>query len=123
MEATRFEHNPMPAQTRFAFLTATSAFAVFLHRRARHRAVRAEHAAIACKRFQRLAAALADIKELAGFGWHLLDGSMVASRAGECGLELHRWLAGTIFKERGGSSCPVRPALACLIPARSVKPR
>jgi hypothetical protein len=103
MEATRFEHNPMPAQTRFAFLTATSAFAVFLHWRARYRAVRAEYAAIACERFQRLAAAPADIEELAGVGWHLLDGLMVASRAGECGVELHRWLAGTIFKESGGT--------------------
>jgi hypothetical protein len=93
----------MPAQTRFACLTATGAFAVFLHRRTRHRAVRAEYAAIASERLQRLATALADIEELAGIGRHLLDGSVVASRAGECGLELHRRLAGTIFKESGGT--------------------
>jgi hypothetical protein len=99
MEASRFEHNPMPAQTRFAFSTATIAFAVFLHWRARYRAVRAEYAAIAGERFQRLAAALADVEELAGVGRQLLDGLMVASRAGECGLELHRWLARTIFKK------------------------
>jgi hypothetical protein len=91
------------AQTRFAFLTAIGAFAAFLDWRTWHGAVRAEHATIACERFQRLAAALADIKELAGVGSHLLDSLMVASRAGECGVELHRCLAGTIFKERDGN--------------------
>jgi hypothetical protein len=87
------------SKTRFAFLSATGAFTAFLHWRTRHRAVRAEDAAIACERLQCLAAALADVEELAGVGWHLLDGSMVALRAGECGLELHRWLAGTVLKK------------------------
>jgi hypothetical protein len=92
METSRFEHDPPGAKTRFACLTATRAFAVFLDRRTRHRAVRAEYAAIAGKRLQPLAAALADVEELAGVRWHLLKGSMVALRAGEYGLELHRRL-------------------------------
>jgi hypothetical protein len=59
-------------------LVATTALAVFLDRRARHRAVRTEHAAIARQRFELLVATLADVEELAGVNRHLLDGLIVA---------------------------------------------
>jgi hypothetical protein len=103
--ATRFASG---TRRRFALLAATCAFAAFLDWRTRHRSVGAEHAAIACERLQLLAASLADVEELAGVRWHLLNGSMAALRAGEGGLELHRRLARTIStKRRFIISCPV----------------
>ena len=52
-----------------------------LPRRTRNRAIRAKHAAIACKGLKSLAAAFAVIKELAGVGRHGLNGPMAAFRA------------------------------------------
>ena len=62
---------------------------VGLDRRARHRAVRAEHAAIARERLEPFATALAVIEELAGIGRHRLDSPIAAFGACECGLKLH----------------------------------
>jgi hypothetical protein len=64
-------------------LTAAGAFAVFLNRRTRYGAVRAEHAAIARQRFELPAATVTDIEELAGVRRHLLNGLMVALRASQ----------------------------------------
>ena len=62
---------------------------VGLDRRARHRAVRAEHAAIARERLEPFATALAVIEELARIGRHRLDSLIAAFGASECGLKLH----------------------------------
>ena len=62
---------------------------VALYRRARHRAVRAEHAAIAREGLEPFATALAVIEELAGIGRHRLDSLIAAFGASECGLKLH----------------------------------
>ena len=51
---------------------------VALYRRARHRAIRAEHTAIAREWLKSLTAALAVIEELAGIGRHCLD-SLIAA--------------------------------------------
>ena len=75
-------------------LTATTALAVFLDRRTRHRAIRTEHATIARERFELLVATFADVEELARVNRHLLDGLMVALRTGQRGLQLHQRAAG-----------------------------
>ena len=62
---------------------------VALYRRARHRAVRAEHVAIAREGLEPLATALAVIEELTGIGRHRLDSLMAAFGARERGLKLH----------------------------------
>ena len=62
---------------------------VGLYRRARHRSVRAEHAAIAGKGLEPFAAPFAVVEELAGIGRHRLDGLMAAFRASQDGLKLH----------------------------------
>jgi len=60
-----------------------------LDRRARHRAVGAEHAAIAREGLEPFTAALAVIEELAGIGRHCLDDLMATLRASQGGLKLH----------------------------------
>jgi hypothetical protein len=82
-------------------LAATGAFAAFLNGRTRHGAVLAEHAAIACQRFQLLAAALAYIEELTGVRRHVLNGLMLAFRTGQDGFKLHRRPEGDLIS--GGS--------------------
>jgi hypothetical protein len=62
---------------------------VGLYRRARHRSVRAKHAAIAREGLEPFAAPFAVIEELAGIGRHRLDGLMAAFRASQDGLKLH----------------------------------
>jgi hypothetical protein len=62
---------------------------ILLNRRARHRAIRAEHAAIARKGFKPLAAALAVVEELAGVGRHRFGRLIAAPRAGDCGVSDH----------------------------------
>src|SRR5882757_8161443 len=62
---------------------------VALYGRARHRAVRAEYAAIAREGLEPFVAALAVIEELAGIGRHRLDSLIAAFGASECGLKLH----------------------------------
>jgi hypothetical protein len=62
---------------------------VALYRGARHRAVGAEHAAIAREGLEPFATALAVIEELAGIGRHRLDSLIAAFGASECGLKLH----------------------------------
>src|SRR6266849_7916958 len=70
-------------------LLAHAATQVALYGRTRHRAVRAEHAAIACEGLEPFATALAVIEELAGIGRHRLDDLMAALRASQGGLKLH----------------------------------
>ena len=67
----------------------TLAFAAFLNRRTGHRAIGAEHAAIAGQRLELLSATSADIKELAGIGRHWLGRLKPALRAGQNGFQLH----------------------------------
>src|ERR1700686_4674311 len=62
---------------------------IALYRRARHGAVRAEHAAIAREGLEPFATALAVIEELAGIGRHRLDSLIAAFWASERGLKLH----------------------------------
>jgi hypothetical protein len=62
---------------------------VALYRRARHRSVRAKHAAIAREGLEPFAAPFAVIEELAGIGRHRLDSLMAAFRASQGGLKLH----------------------------------
>jgi hypothetical protein len=62
---------------------------VGLYRRARHRSVRAKHAAIAGKGFEPFAAPFAVVEELAGISRHRLDGLMPAFRASQGRLKLH----------------------------------
>jgi hypothetical protein len=62
---------------------------VGLYRRARHRSVRAKHAAIAGKGFEPFAAPFAVVEELACISRHRLDGLMAAFRASQDGLKLH----------------------------------
>jgi hypothetical protein len=62
---------------------------VALYRRARHRSVRAKHAAIAREGLEPFAAPFAVIEELAGIGRHRLDSLMGAFRASQGGLKLH----------------------------------
>ena len=64
-------------------LATANAFAVLLDGRARHGAIGAEHAAVTRLRFQPSAAAVAAVEELAGIGWHGLEGSVAAGRTGE----------------------------------------
>src|SRR5712692_10881369 len=70
-------------------LLAHAATQVALYGRTRHRAVRAEHAAIACEGLEPFATALAIIEELAGIGRHRLDDLIAAFRASQGGLKLH----------------------------------
>src|SRR5712692_11358857 len=70
-------------------LLAHAATQVALYGRTRHRAVRAEHAAIARAGLEPFATALAVIEELAGIGRHRLDSLIAAFGASECGLKLH----------------------------------
>src|SRR5216684_1023502 len=70
-------------------LLAHAATQVALYGRTRHRAVRAEHAAIACEGLEPFATALAVIEELAGIGRHRFDSLIAAFGASECGLKLH----------------------------------
>ncbi len=74
------------------------ALAVLLHRRARDRAIRAEHAAVASERLKPGPAALAVVEELAGVGRHGLGGLVLAGRTGQSRLKLH-W---AIIGERAG---------------------
>lgn len=53
---------------------------------ARHRAVRAENAAIAGLRFEPLAAVFAIVEELAGIRRHVLSRLMAALGASDCGV-------------------------------------
>ena len=62
---------------------------VALYRRARHRSVRAKHAAIARKGLEPLAASFAVIEKLAGISRHRLDGLMAAFRTRQGALKLH----------------------------------
>jgi len=62
---------------------------VALYRRARHRSVRAKHAAIAGKGLEPFAARFAVVEELAGISRRRLDGLMAAFRASQDGLKLH----------------------------------
>ena len=62
---------------------------VALYRRARHRSVRAKHAAIAREGLEPFAAPFAVIEELAGIGRHRLDSLMAAFRASQVRLKLH----------------------------------
>src|SRR6266851_7945476 len=62
---------------------------VALYRRARHRSVRAKHAAIAREGLEPLAAPFAVIEELAGISRHHLDSLMGAFGASQGGLKLH----------------------------------
>jgi len=62
---------------------------VALYRRARHRPVRAKHAAIAREGLEPFAAPFAVIEELAGIGRHRLDSLMAAFRASQVRLKLH----------------------------------
>jgi hypothetical protein len=66
-----------------------SAATACLHRRARYRAVGAEHAAVALERLQPHPAAFAVVEELAGIGRHRLDRLMAAFRACELRLQVH----------------------------------
>jgi hypothetical protein len=61
-----------------AALTAARALAVFLDRRARHSAVRAEYATIAAERLNASSAVFAVVEELAGVRGHGLGGSVAA---------------------------------------------
>jgi hypothetical protein len=60
-----------------------------LHRRTRHRTVRAEHAAIAFQWLEAFAAGLAVIEELAGIGGHCLGSLMATLRAGDRSVHNH----------------------------------
>jgi hypothetical protein len=62
---------------------------VGLYRRARHRSVRAKHAAIAGKGLEPFAAPFAVVEELAGIGRHRLAGLMGAFRASQDGMKPH----------------------------------
>jgi hypothetical protein len=64
---------------------------VGLHWRARHGAVRTEHAAVARARLQPFATSFAVIKELARFRWHAFRGAMSAPRTGQCRFRNHVW--------------------------------
>jgi hypothetical protein len=79
----------------------TLAFAAFLNRRAGHRAIGAEHAAIAWQRLELLSATSADIKELAGIGRHWLGRLKAALRAGQNGFQLHRFFRDSSFDQVG----------------------
>src|SRR5262245_16607737 len=61
-----------------------------LHRRARHRAVGAEHAAVARQWLERRAATLADMRKPARVGRHLFDRSVPAVGTGQRRRGLHR---------------------------------
>ena len=71
---------------KFGKLKATT---VTLYRRARDRAVRAEHATVARKRLQALAATFAVVEELAGISRHRFNGPMAAFGTSQCGFSLH----------------------------------
>src|SRR5262245_58007714 len=62
----------------------------FLHRWARHRAVRAEHAAVSLRGLEQGAAASALMEVPAGVGRHGLGAPMPALRAGQGRLQLDR---------------------------------
>ncbi len=64
---------------------------VGLHWRARHGAVRTEHAAVARAWLQPFATSFAVIKELARFRWHGFRGAMSAPRTGQCRFRNHVW--------------------------------
>jgi hypothetical protein len=70
-------------------LATARALAVLLDRRARHRTVRAEHAAIASKGLKPGATALAVIKELAGVCRHGFDSLVLTGRTGQGRFQLH----------------------------------
>jgi hypothetical protein len=63
--------------------TLLAALSVLLDRRARHRAVRTEHATVVCERLEPRSAALAVIEKLASVGWHRLGRLMTAIRTGD----------------------------------------
>ncbi len=78
----------MAAAALFGLSTPLSAAArLLLHRRARHVAVRAEHAAVTRFRPKQIAATCAVIKELAGIGRHGLGDLMTAMRTGQRALQ------------------------------------
>ena len=70
-------------------LSAAHAFTIRLDRWALHRTVGTEHAAIARQRFQLLAAAFADVEELARIRRHFLGGLKAAPWAGQGRFQLH----------------------------------
>jgi hypothetical protein len=73
---------------RSAAAAAVAAASTFnLDRRARHRSIRAEHAAVAGLWAQKVSAALAFIKEPAGVRRHLLDLMVTTMRAGNLGMK------------------------------------
>jgi hypothetical protein len=75
--------------------------------RARHRSVRAKHAAIAGKGLEPFAAPFAVIEELACISRHRLDGLMAAFRASQDGLKLHIGSCFALGKDDGAESCSV----------------
>lgn len=80
------EERPAPARTSIVLPAAPPS----LHRRARHRAVRAKHAAVARFRPQPLAAARANVEKPARIGRHRFRGPVSALRTGDRRLQHHR---------------------------------
>jgi hypothetical protein len=68
---------------------------------ARHRTVRAKHAAVARLRLEAFAAALTVIEELAGVRWRLLSRAMPAFETGDGRFYLHQRQARTILSNGG----------------------
>ena len=66
-----------------------AAAAIALDRRTRNRAIGAEYATIASEGLKPHPAAFAVIEELAGVGWHRLDGLMAARGASQDGFQSH----------------------------------
>ena len=84
-------------------LTTIRALSILLDRRARHRAIGTENAAIARKWFEALTAALAVVEKLTRIGWHLLRRLMSAFRTCENALGMHQRDVLTI-RRRDGSN-------------------
>jgi hypothetical protein len=70
-------------------LLPTTTFVVLLDRRARHGAVRAEHAAVSSQRLKPGATGLAVVKELARIGRHRLGCLVPTDRASQGRFKLH----------------------------------
>jgi hypothetical protein len=68
-------------------MAATGVVAFQLHRRTRHSAVGAEHAAVALQRLKEFPATLAFVVPLAGVGRHSLFSDMTAFWTGDAGLQ------------------------------------
>jgi hypothetical protein len=76
-------------ESRCLGIFASRATLTRLHRRARHGAIGAGHAAIAGQRLERLAAAFARVEEPASIGRHLLGRLVPAARTRQRGFDLH----------------------------------